>query len=65
MKLHIQAATIVRKVRTLPGFELKRVTLNGKPDGSAYSVADTIEPGHFWEGWTIHAAVDCGTLHTA
>lgn len=63
MRIPIQAATITRTYPTGP--VTRRVTLNGRRDGDgirAYRVGETIEPGHVWEGWTIAAIVDCGTI---
>jgi hypothetical protein len=61
MKLSIQSATIERVYPEGP--YVRRVTLNGKPDGTAYGIGETIERGHFWEGYKITAAVDCGEIY--
>jgi hypothetical protein len=61
MRLTIQSATIER---AYPGeTATRRVTLNGRPDGGGYREGETIERGHFWQGWKITAVVDCGELH--
>jgi hypothetical protein len=61
MLLKIQSATIVRTYRNAETSE-RRVTLNGREDGSAFRVGETLPEGHFWSGWKITAAVDCGEI---
>jgi hypothetical protein len=67
MKLTIQSATIKRSYRNAEAFPRdaleRRVTLNGREDGSGFSVGDTLPAWHFWAGWKITEAVDCGEIH--
>jgi hypothetical protein len=62
MLLTIQAATIERTYRNAETSE-RRVTLNGREDGSGFEVGETLPAWHFWAGWKITAAVDCGKLY--
>ncbi len=62
MYLKIQAATIERSYRNAET-STRRVTLNGRADGSAFEIGETLPAGHFWAGWKITAAVDCGEIH--
>ncbi|KKN32086.1 hypothetical protein LCGC14_0817410 [marine sediment metagenome] len=62
MRLTIQSATIERTYRNAETSE-RRVTLNGRADGNGFSVGDTLPEGHFWAGWKITAATDCGEIH--
>jgi hypothetical protein len=62
MLLTIQAATIERTYRNAETSE-RRVTLNGREDGSGFRVGEILPEWHFWAGWKIAAVVDCGELH--
>jgi hypothetical protein len=63
MRLTIQTATIERTYRNAETSE-RRVTLNGREDGSGFRVGETLPEWHFWAGWKITRATDCGVLNT-
>ncbi len=62
MRLMIQSATIERTYSNAQA-STRRVTLNGREDGSAFEVGETLPAWHFWAGWKITAATDCGEIH--
>lgn len=62
MRLAIQSATIERTYSNAETSE-RRVTLNGREDGSAFRIGETLPEWHFWAGWKITAAVDCGEIN--
>lgn len=63
MRLTIQSATIERTYSNAEA-STRRVTLNGDEGGNAFRVGDRLPEWHFWAGWKITAAVECGEIHT-
>ena len=62
MRLTIQTATIQRTYRKGDTAE-RRVTLNGREDGSAFTIGETLPAWHHWAGWQITATHDCGEIN--
>jgi hypothetical protein len=62
MTLVIQSATIERAYRNAEN-STRRVTLNGRKDGSGFAIDETLPEGHFWAGWKITAITDCGVVN--
>ena len=62
MRLVIQSATIERTYRNAQTSE-RRVTLNGREDGSGFRAGETLPEWHFWSGWKVTAVVECGEIY--
>ncbi len=63
MRLTIQSATIERTYNNAQT-STRRVTLNGRVDGSGFRVGERLPEGHFWAGWKITDLAHCGEIHT-